>query len=409
MPIPGKRTPPASAADIARPGPRDLQLSIHKNLSAIESEWRRFERDADCTAFQTFDWLAAWQRQVGQRNGTMPAIVVGNFASGATAFILPLAIEPKRSARRLCWLGQELCDYNAPLLAPDFSQRVGSERFLAAWRELLARMQFDPQLRPDWVELEKMPQTLGEQINPLTYIDVTPNPSGAHIMRLGSDWQKFYFEKRSSATRRHDRSKRQRMAACGDIRFINCADVDDARHTVEILIEQKSRALVRNGIPDIFTQPGYREFFLDLAADPKTKSLVHVSRIEIGPNCAAANFALVFGDCYYHVLASFDDGLDVSRYGPGALHLRELMAHAIALGLRRFDFTIGDERYKLEWSDIHVKLYDHAAATTWRGWTASRVSLARRRLKRFIKQTPVAWRLVGRIRPAFAALWHRHS
>ena len=127
-----------------------------------------FEQVAECTPFQTFEWLAAWHRHIGARDGIVPVIVVGRFADGKTAFILPLAVEPQRSVRRLCWLGQELCDYNAPLLARDFSQRVTPDRFLAVWRELRRQMQADPQLRHDWIEFEKMPQTVGVQINPFT-------------------------------------------------------------------------------------------------------------------------------------------------------------------------------------------------------------------------------------------------
>jgi hypothetical protein len=117
----------------------------------------------------------------------------------------------------------------------------------------------------------------------------------------------------------------------------------------------------------------------------------------------AANFAIVFGDCYYHVLASYEDDAAVSHYGPGALHLRELLAHAIKLKLRRFDFTIGDEPYKDEWSDLSVKLYDHSAAATWRGWPVSAASVVRRRLKRFVKQTPAIWKLVSRLRATVGA------
>jgi CelD/BcsL family acetyltransferase involved in cellulose biosynthesis len=86
------------------------------------------------------------------------------------------------------------------------------------------------------------------------------------------------------------------------------------------------------------------------------------------------------------------------------MHLRDLMAHAIKLGLRRFDFTIGDERYKTEWCDLRLKLFDYSVAATWRGWPSAVSSIVRRRLKRFIKQTPLAWRLVCRFRPAFGAL-----
>ena len=35
----------------------NLSFHIYGDLAAVEREWRRFEH-ADCTAFQTFDWLA---------------------------------------------------------------------------------------------------------------------------------------------------------------------------------------------------------------------------------------------------------------------------------------------------------------------------------------------------------------
>jgi CelD/BcsL family acetyltransferase involved in cellulose biosynthesis len=110
---------------------------------------------------------------------------------------------------------------------------------------------------------------------------------------------------------------------------------------------------------------------------------------------------MVYGDCYYHVLASYVDG-EVAHYGPGALHLRELMAYAIDRGLRRFDFTIGDEPYKLEWSDSVLKLYDCTTTKNWRGVPARFFSTARRRVKRLIKQTPLLWSLTSQARATVA-------
>lgn len=395
----------ADRAEYRREVPPGLSIRIYNDLAAVEGEWRRFERLADCTAFQTFDWLATWYRHVGLRERVHLAIAIGRFGDGETAFILPLCVVPERWTRRLCWLGQELCDYAAPLLAPDFSQRVTPDRFLAAWRDLQEQLQRDPLLRHDWIEFEKMPQKVGGQINPFTYLGVTPNASGVHLMQLGDNWEKFYIAKRSSATRRRDRAKRRHMSEYGEIRFVTAADAEDARTTLETLMEQKGRALARKGIANIFARPGHREFYLDLASNPKSRHLVHISRVDIGATCAATNLGIVFGDCYYHVLASFADS-EVAHYGPGALHLRELMAHAIKLGLRRFDFTIGDESYKLEWSDTDLRLYDYTAPATWRGLPACWSSSLRRRLKRFIKQTPPLWRLASHVRSAIGALSH---
>ena len=398
-------TRPAAATsrdEHRRAAPCELSLHIYNDLAEIEREWRRFEQVADCTPFQTFAWLAAWQRHIGARQGVRPVIVVGRFDDGDIAFMLPLCIASERLGRRLCWLGQKLCDYNAPLLARDFSQRIAPERFLATWRELQAQLQADPLLRHDWIDFEKMPQTIGAQVNPFTRLAVTPNASGAHLTRLGDDWEKFYIAKRSSATRRRDRGKRKHLATYGEISFKTAADANDARRTLETLMLQKSRSLARHGIADLFAQPGYREFFLDLATNPDTRHLIHISRIEIGTECAAANFGIVFGDCYYHVLASYLDS-ELAHYGPGTLHLRELMAHAIELRLKRFDFTIGDEPYKLEWSDAALKLYDFTAAVSWRGLPVSWWSTLGHRIKRAIKQTPPLWHFVSHVRAAIGS------
>lgn len=385
-----------------------LRLTLHDGFAAAEVQWRRFESIADCTPFQTFDWLLAWQRHIGDRQGAIPMIVVASFSNGDTAFILPLAVEPSRTARRLCWLGHDVNDYNAPLIARDLSQRLGPEAFRAVWRQLLGRMQREPMSRHDWIELEKMPQSIGGQINPFFHLPHALNPSGAHIAKLGADWKAFYYDKRSSATRRRDRAKRRHLSEFGEVSFVTCAEPDDVSRTLETLMMQKNRLLARRGIGDMFARPGWREFFLNVATNPAMRHLVHVSRVQVGETCAAANVGVVFGETYYHVIASYDDG-PLAHYGPGALHLRELLAYAISRSLKQFDFTIGDEPYKLEWTDSDVVLADYAKAATWRGWPACLVSAIRRPIKRFIKQTPWAWRTVSRLRRSVGFLLRRKA
>jgi CelD/BcsL family acetyltransferase involved in cellulose biosynthesis len=401
VPIDAGGTALPRLTDAASDAAPDIDLNINTSLAAVEDEWRRFEQAAAATPFQSYEWLAAWHRHVGIRSGVVPVIVVGRFATNEMAFILPLAIR-RGPLRRLCWLGQDLCDYNAPLVSRGLSRRLTPESFRRLWRELQTKMQADHQTRHDWIEFEKMPETIGDEINPFIGLELTPNANSAHIMRLGDDWETFYRAKRSSATRRHDRAKRRRMAQFGEIRFVTAADAADARTTLETLMRQKSVSFAHKGIPDMFARPGYREFFLDVASNPAMRHCVHVSRVEVGSVDAAANFAIVHGDCYYHILSSYCDGR-VAHFGPGALHLRELMAHATKLGLGKFDFTIGDERYKTEWCDERLRLSDYCAAASWRGWPASALSAARRRLKRYIKQTPAAWRIVSDLRAAFGA------
>lgn len=97
------------------------------------------------------------------------------------------------------------------------------------------------------------------------------------------------------------------------------------------------------------------------------------------------------------MLSSYDDG-DIARFGPGRAHLHELLRHAIERGYHRFDFTIGDEPYKRDWSDIEVRLYDHLEAVTLRGAAVVAMTTAFRRTKRLIKQTPALWHAYSKLR-----------
>jgi len=373
-----------------------IALAVYDDLSAVEADWRAFERTADGTVFQAFDWLETWHRHIGQRTGVCPVIVVGRRVDGEMLFLLPLAVLPGL-VRRLSFLGRELCDYNAPLLAPEFSGQVTPEQFIALWQEIRELLMSHPRHRHDMVELTKMPDMVGAQRNPMLALEVGLNPSGAHLTELQASWDEFYQAKRSSATRRRDRTKRKKLGEFGAVAFVTPAEPDEIAKTFETLIEQKAKAFARMGVGNIFAREGCRAFFLDVATNPRTRHLTHVSRLDVGAIPAAVNLGLTFRGTYYHVLASYDDG-EVSRYGPGAAHLRDLLSHAITLGCRRFDFTIGDERYKLEWSDRRVDLYDHVAGATARGSALAVLMLARQRLVRTIKQNALLWRTFSALR-----------
>lgn len=385
-----------------QPGPRDtvmqpavaaaVDVSLTIGLVSLEREWREFERSAACTPFQTYDWLSTWQRCVGAKAGVIPAIITAR-QHGKLLFILPLAAHRKGRIRQLTFLGHALCDYNAPLLAPDFSSQVSDTQFSALWKAALSLLQ--RQFHYDLLLLDKMPKKIGQQANPMRLLGTSLHPSGAHAMALAGNWENFYSAKRSSATRRRARTKRRKLAELGELRFITAEAPDEIRKTVAILIEQKSRWFQRMGISNLFEIPGQKEFFLSIATT--AHPLVHVSQLSVGPNCAATNLGLLFQGCYYHVLASHDDGPTL-RFGPGVAHMHDLIQFAIERGCKSFDFTIGDEPYKLDWADSELVLRDHVSGDGLLGRLAVVAIKAKLRAKRFIKKSPLAWSAVSKLR-----------
>jgi CelD/BcsL family acetyltransferase involved in cellulose biosynthesis len=391
--------PPATTA-LAERSP--IILSAHDDLASVEQVWRDFQEIADCTPFQTFDWLSAWQRHIGAITSVTPAIVIGR-RGDEILFLLPLGVARGAFMRRLTFLGQDLCDYNAPLLAPDFARIAGSA-FAGLWADIRALLQATPALRHDTIALGKMPAKIGAQPNPMLHLDVQLNPSNAYETDLGGDWEKFYAARRSSSTRRRDRTKLKKLGDLGEVRFVNPGDGDLGK-TLDTLVHQKTKSFARMGVGNLFAKPGHAAFFAELATAPHMRGLVHLSRLDVGSTWAAVNLGLTFRDCYYHILASYDDG-EVSRFGPGAAHLRELLKFATERGLRRFDFTIGDEPYKRDWCDTEQLLYDYSASATLRGLPVTTLALGKRSAKRMIKHSAPLWGLVVRMRTTLAA-WRK--
>src|SRR5437588_1642298 len=322
-------------------------------------------------------------------------IVFGRYKN-QPLFILPLAVLPFGPWRRLTWLASDLSDYNAPILDQNYQDKLPPERFPALWNDIVALLCSGLVDRIDFVEFQKMPETIGNIRNPFLSLPVALNANGAHLTSLGSSWEEFYA-RRSSATRRRDRTKLRKLASYGGISFIEPKEEKEIERTLNVLFEQKSRSLAQMGARNIFAFPGYREFFLEIATNLKLRDLIHISRLNIGATVGAVNLGLTFRGCFYHVLMSYEQG-EIARFGPGTAHLRELLRRAIERGYSRFDFTIGDESYKKEWCDQELKLFDYMAATSWWGIPICFALVTWLRTKRFIKQTPVLWRSLSLIR-----------
>jgi CelD/BcsL family acetyltransferase involved in cellulose biosynthesis len=384
----------ASSAAVTIARAPHVELSLHHDLDSIESEWRAFEQTADCTAFQTFDWLSAWLRNIGAHERAKPAIVIGR-QDGAILFLMPFAFEANGMIRKITWLGSCLSNYNGPLVASDFSRRVSPAQFAAIWqdvRQLLLR-----HLPHDLIDLEKMPKVLGEQANPFCALRVTPHVNDAYLTTLAGDWETYYAAKRSSSTRKTDRKKRKRLADHGETHFVTAGDRDGVVRTVDALIDEKRSSYAKLGVANMFERPGYRDFFLDLATGSQSSRLTHVCRLDVGDQIAAANFGVTFRGRYYYILAGYADG-ELARFGPGAIQLMDVMRYATEHGCTLFDFTIGDEPYKREWCDIEIGLCDHVAPASLRGWAAAVGTVALRDVKRRIKRNPTAWALVRKLR-----------
>ncbi len=397
--VPEANNDPVQAADqevVSFSAPSRL-LSVYNDFSSVEHVWRRFEEDADCYAFQSFDFLDTWYRHVGARANIDVQIVVVWEANAKPLMILPLGITTKGSLRRLLWLGNDVNDYNAPILAEAFSDFVAPGQFSKLWNDIVARLPAH-----DMVELMRQPSLVGGQANPFLELGTCLNASGAHMTMFSTDFDAYYDKKRTSKAKRHARSRLKKMKAMGETRYVHPGSPEDIAASVERLVELKEDSLKAMGAHNFLAEPGYADFYKELAVKSGDDGLAHVSHLEIDGQFVAGNWGLLHKGRFYYLLASYD-GPGFGRLAPGIHALVEIMRWAAERGVTQFDFTIGDESYKNEWCETKIDLYDHLRAKTLRGMgtlVMSRIFLS---AKRTIKQTPALWKPFVRFRSKFFA------
>ena len=77
----------------------DVELSLHHDLTSVEADWRAFEANADCTVFQTFDWLSTWFRNIGVHEAGKPVILIGRH-EGTILSLMPFALNAVPASAR---------------------------------------------------------------------------------------------------------------------------------------------------------------------------------------------------------------------------------------------------------------------------------------------------------------------
>jgi CelD/BcsL family acetyltransferase involved in cellulose biosynthesis len=100
-----------------------VSVDVFGDLSEVEPIWRTLEdRQHLSTPYQRFDFLAAWQRNVGQREQLVPFIVIARDADHRALLLLPLALKQEHGIRTARFMGGKHTTFNMALWNREFAK-----------------------------------------------------------------------------------------------------------------------------------------------------------------------------------------------------------------------------------------------------------------------------------------------
>ena len=384
----------APASDVAR-------VAVFRELSAVEPLWRRFERAGTVlTPYQRFDFLGSWQRNVGERAGIAPCIVVGFDLANEPAFLWPFGERSIGPLRVLGFLGGKHANFNLGLWRRERAAAMTAEGL----RVIFARLRADG-LASDLAILRNQPPVWEQFANPFAMLPHRPSVDDASRTALARPGLEFVDANMSATNRRKLRAKERKLEELPGYRYARATTPAEVTRMLDSFFTLKPVHLAALGVRNVFAEPGVEQFVREASLSGLSDGapVIEVHGIE-GDGEVIAMFAGASDGRRFTSMFNTYTTSEHSRHSPGLVLLRRLIAAQADCGVAAFDLGIGDASYKALFCRDTEKLFDSFIPFSPLGRVAAFAARNAQHMKRRIKQTPALWSALQAVRRGAASL-----
>ncbi|OBZ96243.1 cellulose biosynthesis protein CelD [Pararhizobium polonicum] len=380
------------AQDIA--AARDLRLTVHVSMDALEADWRALEASSATSLHQGFDWCAAW----AATHSSQLLLVRGSIGP-KTLFILPLELVRGRLFRTARFIGSPHSNLNTGLFATDIDPLTCEQLASSLIAELSAKLS----RVADIVTLDKMPFDWHGTPHPLTSLPAVRNQNSSFQLPLLANFEATLAQLNAKRRRKKFRVSQRRLDALGGYEYVIAKTPQERRQILDLFFEQKAIRFKALGLPNVFQDRETQAFFHALAAveptaegQPLELNAIRLRGEQNGRIVAIAALSRK-GDHVICQFGSIDENLGAEA-SPGELLFYHIISRYNAEGMTLFDFGIGDQAYKRSWCTVETVQRDIVLPLTLRGRLAAAAHHTAVWLKVGIKKNKKVYAFVQRLR-----------
>jgi CelD/BcsL family acetyltransferase involved in cellulose biosynthesis len=369
---------------------------IVESLPEAEPLWRRLQsRGAVATPYQNFDFVAAWQSEVGARQGMAPFIVAACDADGQPRCLLPFGLQQVGPLRVVTFLGGKHSNFNMPLW-----DRTTAAAATASDLEIILRCIAASPRRPDVLTLFQQPRTWDGVDNPfLQWPHRSANIASARLV-IDSTGPGAGERAISGSTRSRLRGKERKLQKLPGYRYVHASQSTDVDRMLDRFFQLKIAHMAAQGLPDLFADPDVQRFLRQSchAGLSEGRPVIELHGLECDAELLALFGVLSDGRCLSVMVNTYTTS-DHGRHSPGLVLVMNLIQECARRGITSFDLGVGESQYKSWFCKEPIALFETLLPLTPIGRLATVFFDTTRALKHQIKTTPAllaAYRSVRR-------------
>jgi CelD/BcsL family acetyltransferase involved in cellulose biosynthesis len=385
----GVRMAAASAA------PSVARVEVFDSFRAVEREWRALEQGQTATPYQRFDFVNAWQDNVGIRLEAKARPVIAYDSDQRVIMVLPLVVRAFGPLRIACFPGGKHANFNMPLWRRDFASSARRED-VKGILSLLAKR--DSTL--DVLALNQQPLDWNGATNPFALLPRQPAVNECPLLTIDP---RAPSARIGSSFRRKLNGKERKLQALPGYRYIVARTEADATRLLDAFFAIKPLRMAEQKIRNVFAEPGTEAFIRHACLNGLTagKAVIELHGLE----CDAEVIAIFAGVGDGHRFSTMFNTYTMSeaaRNSPGLVLIRNMIEYNAKLGFSSFDFGVGTDEYKLQFCrDERQPLFDSFVALSARGQIATKAMSLETGLKRLVKRSPRAMQIFHAFRHRF--------
>ena len=375
---------------------RIASIDVVRDLAGAEATWRAMETaQQSCSPFQRFDFVSAWQRHVGARDGLTPFIVIAYDSERRPLMLLPLAVRHLYGARCAGFMGGKHSTFNMALWDRDFAATATQADLEGLIAGLSARHEADV------LALHQQPLRWRDLPNPIALLPHQPSANDCPLLKMEPGAAPTTLV--SKSFRQRLKGKERKLQPLPGYRYhVATADADITR-LLDWFFRIKPLRMAEQKLPDVFAEPGIEDFIRSACAATVAggNRVIDIHALECDDEVIAMFAGVADGHRFSMMFNTYTMSAN-SKYSPGLILMRDIIDHFAGKDYRAFDLGIGSDDYKRLFCKDDEPIFDSFIALSQRGKLAAGVMSGLNRTKRMVKHNPALLEMAQKLRNAFS-------
>jgi CelD/BcsL family acetyltransferase involved in cellulose biosynthesis len=374
---------------------RVAAIDIFADLGHAEAIWRGLEtgQQQSHTPYQRFDFLSAWQREVGRHEGVRPFIVIAYDAERRPLLVLPLAVGRRHGINIASFMGGKHATFNMGLWNGEFAANAVTSDMATLISLISARTE------ADLLALYQQPLQWRSQQNPFALLPHQPSANDCPLLVMEPNAAPAALI--SNSFRRRLKGKERKLQSLPGFRCHLATSDADITRLLDWFFRIKPLRMAEQKLPNVFADPGIEDFIRTACATPLQGGgrAIDIHALECDEEVIAIFAGVADGNRFSMMFNTYTMSPN-SKYSPGLILMRDIIDHYAAQDYRALDLGIGSDDYKRLFCKSDEPIFDSFLPLSARGRMAAAAMSGINRAKRMLKHNPALFEMAQRLRSA---------